>query len=201
MSGADDAARKTAETTALVLLAAGRGTRFGGRKLAATLGERPLAHHSASVFTAFPFARRYVIGGYDTPRLEDFGFRHLALDPPGAPISQSIRIAAMAAMDAGVDAMLIALADMPLVPAIHIRDLLAAFDGDRMATRVAGTVLPPAIFGRGHFVDLTRLEGDRGAGRLLRDAPTVPLAEEDALDVDTWEDLERARVLLAERVR
>jgi CTP:molybdopterin cytidylyltransferase MocA len=38
---------------------------------------------------------------------------------------------------------MIALGDMPLVPADHLRALLGHFDGDRIATRIAGHHQPP----------------------------------------------------------
>jgi molybdenum cofactor cytidylyltransferase len=43
------------------------------------------------------------------------------------------------------------------------------------------------------------LQGDRGAGALLRDAPCLPLSADAALDVDQAADLARAAYLLAYR--
>lgn len=187
------AAERVARTTAVVLLAAGRGSRFGGGKLAASLAGRPLVQHAASGLAVLPFARRLVVRAPDTPVLDAFGFEALALDPPGAPLSRSIAIGVAAARGAGVEAVLLALADMPFVPVEHLRALLTAFDGDRIASCTEGRLLPPAIFGRGRFDDLMCLDGDRGAQGLLREAPFVALSPDDASDVDTWEDLDRAR--------
>lgn len=179
---------------ALVLLAAGRGSRFGGGKLAAGLAGKPLARHAADRLLALPFARHIALSGPETPDLP--GYHRVTLEPPGAPLSRSIAMGVRAAADAGATGVMIALADMPLVPAGHYRALVAAFDGNRIATRAHGVAMPPAIFGARHFDALIALEGDRGAGALLRDAPFAVLPAELALDVDTADDLARAEHLL-----
>lgn len=174
---------------AVILLAAGRATRFGGGKLAATLGGKPLAHHASDSLHSLPLFRRFAICSPQTP---DFhGFTRLPLDPPEASLSRSIAIGIAALTDE--DAALFALADMPLVPTAHFANLITRFDGDRIATRVEGRNMVPAIFGRQHFAALASLVRDRGAGGLLRDAPSVELAPALALDVDTQDDLARAQ--------
>ena len=91
---------------------------------------------------------------------------------------------------------LVALADMPLVPTEHIHALASTFDGDRIATSAGGITMPPALFGARHFPSLTALGGDRGGSALLKGAPTVALDPALALDVDRPEDLARAEALL-----
>ncbi|MFY7835479.1 MAG: nucleotidyltransferase family protein [Novosphingobium sp.] len=177
---------------ALILLAAGRATRFGGGKLGAELAGKPLACHAADNLNSLPLFRRFVIYSPQTPELPDF--IKIPLDPPDAPLSRSIATGVAALTDE--DAALFALADMPLVPTAHFAALIARFDGDRIATRVDGRNMVPAIFGRQHFATLASLVGDRGAGVLLQDAPSIDLAPAQALDVDTQDDLERAQVLL-----
>ncbi|MDT0508322.1 nucleotidyltransferase family protein [Novosphingobium sp. MMS21-SN21R] len=181
--------------TALLLLAAGRGTRFGGDKLAAPLDGRSLAQHAANNLAALPFTRRIAVCSVQTPALP--GFERVLLDPSGAPLSRSISLG-IAALK-GEQAVLIALADMPLVPPSHFAALIAHFRGDRTGTRVGNLIMVPAIFGAAHFQALTALSGDKGAGAMLRDAPAVELEPSLALDVDTPEDLHRASALLQGR--
>lgn len=178
--------------TALLLLAAGRGTRFGGGKLAAELEGKPLARHAADQLAGLPFTRRIAVCSDLTPDLP--GFESFLLDPAEAPLSRSISLG-IAAL-AGETAVLIALADMPLVPASHFAALLTRFDGDRTGTRVGDLTMVPAVFGPAHFEALMTLTGDKGAGALLRDAPAVEIDPMLALDVDTPEDLQRAAALL-----
>lgn len=175
--------------TAVILLAAGRGSRFGGGKLSAPLGGKPLARHASERLLALPFTRFIGVCSASTPELS--GFERVLLEPVDAPLSRSIA-AGLSAL-AGETSALMALADMPLVPLTHFAALLAAFDGDRVATKVGNVAMVPAIFGASHFETLKNLVGDRGAGALLRDAPTVALHPTLAIDVDTADDLARAQ--------
>ena len=182
---------------ALVLLAGGQSTRFGGAKLMADLGGTPLALHAAAMLAALPFAARYAVTGPDVPDLAALGYTTVPLDPPGAPQAHSLALGVAAAQADGARAVLVALADMPLVPSGHIHTLVSAFTGDRIATSADGVTMPPALFGAQHFAALTALGGDRGGASLLKGAPTVPLDPRLALDVDRPEDLARAAARLA----
>lgn len=184
-----------ADDIACVLLAAGRGTRFGGGKLAARLAGKPVVHHVAERLSTLPFAQHLIVASDSTPHVT--GFERIGLSPPDAPLSRSIA-SGIAALS-GKRPALIALADMPLVPAAHFSRLIDEFDGNCIGTRVAGRIMVPAIFGPGLFPQLMSLEGDRGAAALLRHAPSIPLDEDDALDIDTTDDLARASRLLQGR--
>lgn len=188
MTGADG-------SIAAILLAAGRGTRFGGGKLEATLAGKPLAHHAADALRAAGCPINISVQAAGSAPLP--GFASVPLAPPGAPLSASIRAGVAAAEAAGASAVLIALADMPLVPPRHFAALLQAFDQDRIATRAGGQRMPPAVFGARHFAALRTLDGNRGAGALLRDAPFVALDPALAIDIDTPADLAAAGATLA----
>lgn len=181
---------------ALVLLAGGQSARFGGPKLIAKLGSKPLALHAAEMLAALPFAARYAVVGPDVPDLAVLGYRCVPLTPPGAPQARSLALGVAAAAADGAKAVLVALADMPLVPTAHVLALISQFDGDRIATEADGVTMPPALFGAAHFAALTALNGDRGGAVRLKGAPTVALDPLLALDVDRPEDLARAEALL-----
>lgn len=184
---------------ALALLAGGQGTRFGGAKLISLLNGKPLALHAAAMLAALPFAHRIAVTGPDVPDLATLGYTCIPLDPPGAPQARSVALGIAAAQAAGAQAVLVALADMPLVPESHIRALARQFDGDRIATSANGVTMPPAIFGKAHFGALSALTGDRGGAMRLAGAPLVALDPDFALDIDRPEDLTRAEALLAAR--
>jgi molybdenum cofactor cytidylyltransferase len=82
--------------------------------------------------------------------------------------------------------------DMPWVTASHLRALMTS--GERTASCYAGRNGVPAFFPASNFEALMELQGDAGARALLRAARGVALAGGE-LDVDTAEDLARARAL------
>jgi len=99
-------------------------------------------------------------------------------------------------VDKSYDAVLVTLADQPLVDAAALRRLVTAFHVDRgiVASAYDDTIGVPAVFGREHFDDLMRLTGDRGAGSWLRsrqdEVTRVPLRSA-GLDIDRPYDLAR----------
>jgi len=101
-----------------------------------------------------------------------------------------------AEFDAGYDAVLVTLADQPLVDAAALRRVLVAFTHQQriVAAEYDGVIGVPAIFAREHLADLLRLTGDAGAGSWLRrhagDVTRVRL-DAAALDVDTERDVAR----------
>jgi molybdenum cofactor cytidylyltransferase len=185
---------------ALVLLAAGRAQRFGADKLAQDLAGKPVAHHAAHKLAALPFTTRIAVCSAATPPLRALGYAIVPLEPAGAPMSRSIALGVAAAEACGAAAVLLALADMPLVPAAHFRALVKAFDGTPLATLAGTTPMPPAIFVRTHFAALRSLTGDRGARELIAVADTLPLDRLLALDIDTPADLVRAERIIGEQL-
>jgi molybdenum cofactor cytidylyltransferase len=185
---------------AAVLLAAGRSMRFGeGDKLAEPLGEMPLGQHAARTLTQLHLDAHFVVAGSSS--LDWPGFTILLNDRPEAGMSRSLRLGIGAARDAGMDAALVALADMPLLPAAHFARLIALCRGpEAILASTGGThPMPPALFGRDWFDRLVGLEGDRGAGALLRCAERVTVSEDLLLDIDTPADLLAAKRRLAAR--
>jgi CTP:molybdopterin cytidylyltransferase MocA len=93
--------------------------------------------------------------------------------------------------DAGrCDAVLVTLADQPLVDATALGRLMSAFDKDHriIASAYDETIGVPAVFAREHVADLMVLRGDAGAGRWLRsrsgEVTSIALGVA-ALDIDT----------------
>ena len=124
---------------------------------------------------------------------DDSGFIVVNEDYASGLASSIVR--AVNACQGDADALLIIMADQPLVTAEHLRSLLEAWSGKEneiVATAYAGTVGPPVLFACGAFPDLMKLRGDRGARALFDeerfDLKTV-LFEPAATDIDTAADL------------
>jgi molybdenum cofactor cytidylyltransferase len=172
------------ERVAVVLLAAGRGERFGGDKLAAPFRGRPLGEHAAAMLAGLPFAAHIAVTGPSAVDFAALGFDCVRA-PADAPMSVSLKLGIAAAAETDCDACLVALADMPLVPAAHIRALLAAHVGALTATLSGEIRMVPALIARSAFASIAALRGDQGARGLLRDAPGVAAPPAWLVDIDT----------------
>lgn len=174
----------------LVLLAAGRGERFGGGKLRALLHGRPLADHAAALFAALPFERRWAVVGDDDCGLAQWGFELVRAGGPGQGDSLAAGVKAAAAFEPR--GIMIALADMPFVDAGHVTALAEQFDGERIASSDGARLLPPALFGPAWYARLGAISGDRGARELLFGAKCTVAAGSSLRDIDTIEDIRLA---------
>jgi len=101
--------------------------------------------------------------------------------------------------------MLIALADQVLVNSGHYQALLEASKKQPskiIATQCDGQLMAPAIFPEKYFSQLTKLQGDKGAGKLLKHyaAQVYFLPCPAAIfDVDTLANLEQVSQMLKQK--
>ncbi|MBS1821907.1 MAG: nucleotidyltransferase family protein [Acidobacteria bacterium] len=100
--------------------------------------------------------------------------------------------AGVKALDPSVEGCVIVTCDMPAASAEHLRRLMKS--GDVTASEYAGRRGVPAFFPQSSFVALMQVQGDTGARDLLKEANAIPLPAGE-LDVDTAQDLQRAREL------
>ena len=93
------------------------------------------------------------------------------------------------------DAILLMLADLPLVTTEHLEYLVKAWtESPRsiIASAFEDTLGPPIVFPKSDFDELLRLKGDRGARPVIdanRDRVQAIECEEAAFDIDRPEDL------------
>lgn len=128
------------------------------------------------------------------------GYRLLPNPHPERGMASSLRIAAAAATEAGANALLVLLADVPFVATDHLQRLVEAFRADesRPAFSVApgGVAQPPALFPASFFPALCALDGDKGARGLTSGATLIETDPNHLLDIDTPDDLARAQALI-----
>jgi CTP:molybdopterin cytidylyltransferase MocA len=183
-----------------ILLAAGSGSRFGGGKLLAAYGGRPLIEASLANLAEAPIDETVVVVGDDAQRLravcEPYGVR--VVDNPEWRQGQSTSVrAGLLALGPEVRAAVVLLADQPLVGPGAVERLVAAFEeGAEVAVATyGGRRRNPVLFSRAVWPLLeAELVGDEGARAVLRRHPD--LATEvpcdgvgDPADVNTVEDL------------
>ena len=187
-----------AEAIGIVLLAAGRGTRFGpASKLLGLLDGKPLIRHAAEAALAGGLGPVVaVLGAHgDAVRAALAGLALRLVDNPAYAegLSTSLR-AGLDALPASITGTLVMLGDMPRVSPEHLARLGQAF---RDADPQPAAVVPVHDGRRGNPVLLNRrllapalasLTGDQGAGRMLASRGDVLELTMDAavtVDIDT----------------
>lgn len=174
------------------ILAAGASRRLGRPKQLAIVGGEPLVRIAARAAKLSRCAETAVIlgsgAGAIAPLLVGEGVTLLANDQWEEGMASSLRRAATWARTRGADSLVVCVCDQPLLTAEHLDNLISmhqAHGGAIVASRYAGMLGVPAVFGPTAITQLEGLTGDRGARDLLRAPDTVALDWPDgALDVD-----------------
>jgi molybdenum cofactor cytidylyltransferase len=175
---------------AVAILAAGSARRFGGGKLDADCAGKPLGAWALEGARALDPSALGVVVGDEAPRFAE-GVE-LVRNPYAAHgLGTSASAAARWAIDREADALLVMLADMPLVSSAALRSLAegdlpsaVAYPGDKPGV--------PACFPAAMLPRLAALGGEEGAALLLRgrsDVRLVACDPEELRDVDRPEDL------------
>lgn len=177
-----------------VLLAAGAGARFGGGV------PKPLAEVWGRALYEWPLAALRD-GGVDEVVVvvgaEPFavaGAEVVVAEAWAEGIAASLRAGVARAAERGAEAVVVSLADQPLLDPRAVAKVLAARGDGATAVRATYDGVPnhPTVIESPLFGAVATLRGDEGARPLLRDARLVPC---DGLgspeDVDTPADLAR----------
>lgn len=183
-----------------VVLAAGRSERFGSTKQLQKIGGEAMVRKAAALARAVCAENTLLIAGHDwinvvaaaERRCQFISFNEKFTDGIGSSIACAARSLAHTA-----DALMVMLADQPLISTDHLKALLHAWSGDDdeiVATAFAGVQGPPILMPRSTFPSLAELSGDSGARKLLDD-PKYRVAtvwfDRAAVDIDLPEDLSR----------
>ena len=192
---------------AVIVLAAGRGSRFLGpdHKLAQTLG----ASTVMGTTLQHALASHLQVVVVTTAALADMARRHVAardvlvLPEVGSPggaatlgMGHSLSIGVQARPQAS--GWLILPADMPLVRPATLQAVARQLDQHPVAyAQFKGRRGHPVGFSAELYSELVALDGDEGARRLIARYPAFGLEVSDPgvlVDVDTLEDLDRVRL-------
>ncbi|MEZ5852623.1 MAG: molybdopterin-binding/glycosyltransferase family 2 protein [Hyphomicrobiaceae bacterium] len=201
----EEAARR-APRIGVLLLAAGRSTRFGpSNKLLANLDGAPLVRRTAMNMLASQAAGLTVVTGHMADEVA------AALDGLDATVvhncdfaeglSSSLK-AGLKALPPGLDGVVVALGDMPRITAGHIDKLIAAFapkEGRAIVVPVHdGKRGNPVLFSADLVAEMLALTGDIGAkpliGQHAEEVAEVDLGSDAIfIDVDTPDALARLK--------
>jgi CTP:molybdopterin cytidylyltransferase MocA len=184
-----------------ILLAAGSGSRFGEPKQLAELDGRPLIEHSLAVIEAVPAIDPIVVvlgaeAGRVRAEADLNGAEVVVADDWSEGMAASLRAGVGAHADA--DAVLVMLADQPLITAQVVAAIADQVDQPAPAARATYDGAPghPVLIKRELFGSVGALRGDAGARDLL-EAHGATAVECGRLcrpdDVDTDADLEAIR--------
>jgi molybdenum cofactor cytidylyltransferase len=183
-----------------IVLAAGSSTRFGGQKQLQPYHGAPLVAHAVRLAESICGPRTLLVTGskwhsvFDACEpLQGFLLRNADWE---SGIGGSIAAGARAVSHAA-DALLLLLADQPLITRTHLRALIDTWNVSPRqiaATAFADVTGPPVLFPARYFPALAALDGDQGARPVLAAAGsnvlTIPF-EPAAVDIDLPEDLSR----------
>jgi CTP:molybdopterin cytidylyltransferase MocA len=184
-------------TTAAVVLAAGGGTRFAGRthKLLADFRGRPLWTWSVDAAITAGLDDVIVVMGALTLAPLAAGVRVVHNDAWADGQATSVQTAIHAAGAAGHDAIVVGLADQPLVVPSAWRAVAAVRDPDHpIAVATYGGVRGNPVRLSADVWSLMPNSGDAGARVLMAERPALVVevaCDGDPADVDTVEDLSR----------
>ncbi|WP_176556288.1 NTP transferase domain-containing protein [Rubellimicrobium rubrum] len=184
-----------------LLLAAGAGSRFGGRKLLADWCGEPLIRTSARLALSAPVETCFVVTGSDADLV---GTALAGLEGPlqivHAPdwaqgLSASLRCG-LAASPVSSRGVVVFLGDMPLVPPGSAATLIDALESGAAGAEFLrdGAPAHPVAYSRTLFDDLRGLRGDMGGRHILARRSDVARFEIDdpgaSFDIDCPKDLQ-----------
>lgn len=185
---------------AIVILAAGAGTRFGGNKLHAYVKNRPLYAHMFEKVSAFGGFPAYIVTG-DSRIAEDaekMGITVLWNPSQELGISYSLKTGLSGVLEhhPDVEGVLFSVCDQPGIQVSTIQRILNT--GARHPGRIvcAGCEVRtgnPVLWDKKYFPDLMELSGDRGGRQVMgnyKEKLMIVQAEPEELrDIDRREDL------------
>jgi xanthine dehydrogenase accessory factor len=184
----------------ILILAAGRSERFGTNKLLQILNGKPLVLHAVDAAKQANVGDVILVTGQDGDEVAAAAgdgpahVVHNLLFENG--IGSSIACGVAACRDQS-DAIIVLLADQPLVDSSHLRRLVAEWSGadnEIVATSFDESRGPPVLFPADAFSALCELSGDDGGKSLFVD-PRFDIRSVEfspaGIDVDTPDDLRK----------
>jgi molybdenum cofactor cytidylyltransferase len=193
---------QTPHKVAALVLGAGRSSRMGEQnKLLATVGGVPMLQRVVDAALQAELVSTTVVTGCqatEVKRLLQGRDVRLVHNPDYRQgIAGSLKLG-LSSLDTDIDGVLVLLADMPFIQAVHLNELIAEFnpatERDIVAPIREGRLGNPIIWSARYIPAMMKLRGDRGARPLLDEFAAnvweVPMGDDAIfMDVDTPEAL------------
>jgi molybdenum cofactor cytidylyltransferase len=182
-----------------LVLAAGKGTRFGGPKVLAPLAGVPVVRHATERICQAAVDRVIVVAGKEHDRIgravSGLPVQLVVNPDPEAGMAASLRTGLLA-VPQETEAILVALGDQPLVDPGLVDRMVAAWRGNRgriVVPEYGGERGNPVLFDASLRPELMLVEGDRGARGIIDkhdlDVYRLRVDGPPPLDVDNADDL------------
>ena len=183
-----------------IILAAGSAERFGSPKQLAEFKGSTLVARSVGLANQVTAGRAVLVTGAnwqkvvaDCVPMDGFVVRNEHYrDGMGSSLAAGVRT-----VESVADAVLVLLCDQALITVAHLEELIQLSRNSPssiIASRYGGIYGVPAIFPARYFGELTDLDGDQGARKVIRKYESTLIGvdfEDAAADVDTPADLAR----------
>ena len=182
---------------AIIILAAGSASRMGEPKQLLAFKSDTLLGHAITTANKLSLGKPLVVLGAHADRILDSHQHHHAkyvINPSwDKGMGNSLVFGLESALETNpqLEAVLVLLADQPLVSASHLQGILKKHESAAAAvtaTQYNHGAGVPAIFSKSLFPELLKLKGDYGARKIIRnhlDKATVVPEEHSLLDIDT----------------
>lgn len=198
-------------SVAAIVLAAGQGSRMGGRKLLLPIGDFTVVELTVQSLLSVPVKDLVVVTGFYGVAIEhqlrEFPVRFAFNPDPSSDMAESIRCGLKVVNPADFEAFLVMPADMPLVLPETVRTLVASLlDSDKS---IAVPVFRnrrghPVVFRSNLYERVLTFRSPQGIRPLVHGDPSrVLLVEVDdegvVADLDSWDDYRRLLKLWEQR--
>lgn len=182
---------------ACMLLAAGSGSRFGGKKQLALIDGQPMIQRALNQLKPLFNDDLYIVTGAYADEVNPYvGDNAHMLENAlwesgiGSSISHGVRRISERKNYAGI---MVALVDQVELESCDYQRICDCFDGNAIvASQYNAVTGVPAIFPKSHFEQLIQLRGDEGARKIIKQHAqgVITVAMPNAcLDIDTKQDL------------
>lgn len=184
---------------AAIILAAGASSRMEDHiKQVLPWGNSTLLEHAITEVSNSKVSKTYVILGANFDAISSkvvLANYHIVYNKDwaeglGSSIAKGVET--LMKSEENFDAVLIALADQPLLRTTYFDDLLLLFESSKnelVSTNYGTKKGVPAIFGKRHFSSLATLNEDNGASEIIKNTVHSSInGQSNIMDIDTWDD-------------